>query len=101
MVWYGDQLCCIVIIIIFIFSILYQRGIYPPENFKREQKYGLTLLVTDDEQLKEYISNVLTQVKGLHVENILIKALSYFLQCLKNALWQFKTSFFCYFRLVV
>ena len=44
-------------------SILYQRGIYPPENFKREQKYGLTLLVTDDEQLKEYISNVLTQVK--------------------------------------
>ena len=47
-----------------IFSILYQRGIYPPENFKREQKYGLTLLVTDDEKLKEYISNVLKQVKG-------------------------------------
>lgn len=47
------------------FSILYQRGIYPPENFKREQKYGLTLLVTDDEELKGYISNVLKQVKGL------------------------------------
>lgn len=44
-------------------SILYQRGIYPPENFKRQQKYGLTLLVTDDEKLQEYISNVLKQVK--------------------------------------
>ncbi|XP_028393097.1 mitotic spindle assembly checkpoint protein MAD2A-like [Dendronephthya gigantea] len=44
-------------------SILYQRGIYPPENFKREHKYGLTLLVTDEEELKGYISNVLKQVK--------------------------------------
>lgn len=44
-------------------SILYQRGIYPPENFKREGKYGLTLLVTDDEKLQEYIDNVLKQVK--------------------------------------
>ena len=32
-------------------SILYQRGIYPPESFQRVSKYGLTMLVTSDEKL--------------------------------------------------
>ena len=45
-------------------SILYQRGIYPPETFTRVQKYGLTLLVTTDEALKAYLGEVLGQVKG-------------------------------------
>ena len=45
-------------------SILYQRGIYPPETFTRMQQYGLTVLVTTDEELKKYLANVLTQVKG-------------------------------------
>ena len=27
-------------------TILYQRGIYPPETFARVAKYGLTMLVT-------------------------------------------------------
>jgi len=44
-------------------SILYQRGIYPPETFSRCQKYGLTLLVTTDEKLKDYLESVLAQVK--------------------------------------
>ncbi|KAK6187895.1 hypothetical protein SNE40_005822 [Patella caerulea] len=44
-------------------SILYQRGIYPPESFTRVQDYGLTLLVSTDEQLKEYINNVITQIR--------------------------------------
>jgi len=45
-------------------SILYQRGIYPPETFTRVQKYGLTILVTIDDELKEYLANVLADVRG-------------------------------------
>ncbi|XP_061181166.1 mitotic spindle assembly checkpoint protein MAD2A-like [Saccostrea echinata] len=44
-------------------SILYQRGIYPPESFTRVQKYGLTLLVTSDDMLKKYLNTVISQVK--------------------------------------
>lgn len=43
-------------------SILYQRGIYPPETFARVQKYGLSMLVTTDEGLKGYLSSVLAQL---------------------------------------
>lgn len=45
-------------------SILYQRGIYPPETFTRVQKYGLTLLITTDPDLKNYLNNVVEQMKG-------------------------------------
>ncbi|EGB13070.1 hypothetical protein AURANDRAFT_19390 [Aureococcus anophagefferens] len=41
-------------------SILYQRGIYPPEEFKRVAKYGLSMMVTSDEGLK---SRILSQLK--------------------------------------
>ncbi|PVD38950.1 hypothetical protein C0Q70_01575 [Pomacea canaliculata] len=44
-------------------SILYQRGIYPPETFTREQQYGLTLLVTTNEDLQKYLKEVIGQVK--------------------------------------
>eukprot|EP01114_Cavostelium_apophysatum_P022627 TRINITY_DN8250_c0_g1_i1.p1 TRINITY_DN8250_c0_g1~~TRINITY_DN8250_c0_g1_i1.p1 ORF type:complete len:201 (+),score=35.65 TRINITY_DN8250_c0_g1_i1:157-759(+) len=43
-------------------SILYQRGIYPPEDFTRVNKYGLGMLVTKDEGLKKYLSGVLAQL---------------------------------------
>jgi len=43
-------------------SILYQRGIYPPETFKREPKYGLTMLVTTDDSLNAYLNQVLKQM---------------------------------------
>lgn len=45
-------------------SILYQRGIYPPETFTRVEKYGLGMLVTKDDGLKNYLNNVLKQLKG-------------------------------------
>ncbi|KAL7981949.1 hypothetical protein Chor_001006 [Crotalus horridus] len=45
-------------------SILYQRGIYPAETFTRVQKYGLTMLVTADSELKNYLNNVVGQLKG-------------------------------------
>ncbi|NXX23884.1 MD2L1 protein, partial [Podargus strigoides] len=44
-------------------SILYQRGIYPPETFTRVQKYGLTFLVTTDLELRNYLNNVVEQMK--------------------------------------
>ncbi|EGC38447.1 hypothetical protein DICPUDRAFT_28664 [Dictyostelium purpureum] len=43
-------------------TILFQRGLYPPESFTRIAKYGLPILVTTDETLKNYIENVLKQL---------------------------------------
>jgi mitotic spindle assembly checkpoint protein MAD2 len=45
-------------------SILYQRGIYPPDTFARNPKYGLSMMVTTDEALTTYLSNVLVQLEG-------------------------------------
>jgi len=44
-------------------SILYQRGVYPPETFTRVEKYGLGMLVTKDDGLKNYLNNVLKQLR--------------------------------------
>ncbi|CRK87902.1 CLUMA_CG001689, isoform A [Clunio marinus] len=44
-------------------SILFQRGIYPAENFTPVQQYGLTILMSKDEKIKEFLSNVLTQAE--------------------------------------
>jgi len=45
-------------------SILYQRGIYQPETFKRESKYGLTVLTTTDQGLLTYLSSVMSQMES-------------------------------------
>lgn len=47
-------------------SILYQRGIYPPESFKKASGYNLTLMVTADESLIAYLNNILRQLEGKH-----------------------------------
>lgn len=44
-------------------SILYQRGLYPPENFKTEENYGLNILMSTDNKIKDYLSTVLGQLK--------------------------------------
>eukprot|EP00240_Pyramimonas_obovata_P006939 CAMPEP_0118925388 /NCGR_PEP_ID=MMETSP1169-20130426/3272_1 /TAXON_ID=36882 /ORGANISM="Pyramimonas obovata, Strain CCMP722" /LENGTH=161 /DNA_ID=CAMNT_0006866663 /DNA_START=37 /DNA_END=518 /DNA_ORIENTATION=- len=49
-------------------SILFQRGIYPPETFERKKKYGLTMLVTSDTGLNTYLSNVLQQISDWLME---------------------------------
>lgn len=46
------------------YSILYQRGIYPPESFKQVQKYGLNMLVTADEKLDEFFQKFLQQLSS-------------------------------------
>jgi len=43
-------------------SILYQRGIYPSEDFIKVKKYDLPMVVTKDEGLKNYLQEVLTQL---------------------------------------
>lgn len=45
-------------------SVLFQRGLYPPETFKAEQQYGITLLISEDPQIKSFLNNLLTQSEG-------------------------------------
>mmetsp|Transcript_12153 Transcript_12153/g.29382 ORF Transcript_12153/g.29382 Transcript_12153/m.29382 type:complete len:210 (+) Transcript_12153:190-819(+) len=54
-------------------SILYQRGIYPPEGFERKAKYGLGMLVTTDESLKAYLVDVLSQINDWLMAKMLQK----------------------------
>lgn len=43
-------------------SLLYQRGIYPNEDFRQIKKYGLPMLVTTDSGLEKYLNDCLQQV---------------------------------------
>lgn len=45
-------------------SILFQRGVYPSEEFRAEQQYGLRLLVTKNEELKRYLETIIKQMSG-------------------------------------
>lgn len=44
-------------------SILYQRALYPSEDFHFVQKYGLSMLVTNDTSLQAFLHTLLSQVK--------------------------------------
>jgi mitotic spindle assembly checkpoint protein MAD2 len=45
-------------------SILYQRGVYAPETFKRVAQYGLSMMMTTDEGLVAYLQSILRQLEG-------------------------------------
>lgn len=45
-------------------SILYNRGVYPEDSFAKVKKYGLPLLLTQDEGVKTFISNLTSQLSG-------------------------------------
>ncbi|CAI0425725.1 unnamed protein product [Linum tenue] len=45
-------------------SILYNRAVYPEESFARVKKYGLPMLLTKDEGVKSFISNLNAQLSG-------------------------------------
>lgn len=52
-------------------NILYQRCIYPASYFEFEKKYGISLMVTKDQKLQEYLTNVLGQLdKWLMAGNV-------------------------------
>jgi mitotic spindle assembly checkpoint protein MAD2 len=43
-------------------SILFQRGIYPADEFARVKKYGMTLLMCQQEKVKGFIDTVTAQI---------------------------------------
>jgi hypothetical protein len=47
-----------------VFSILYNRGVYPEESFVKVKKYGLPMLLTQDEGVKSFIANLNAQLSG-------------------------------------
>ncbi|KAI9598349.1 putative mitotic spindle checkpoint-related protein [Syncephalis fuscata] len=51
-----------------IHSILFQRGLYPPEDFKMSKKYGLNMMISTDDSLKNYLKEVLTQLEAWMLE---------------------------------
>jgi len=54
-------------------SILFQRGIYPAETFQNHQQYGVTILVSIDDKIKEFLKNVLAQTQEWLAKNELDK----------------------------
>ncbi|KZC07406.1 PREDICTED: mitotic spindle assembly checkpoint protein MAD2A [Dufourea novaeangliae] len=44
-------------------SILYQRGIYPPETFEPSEHFGLFVLMSTDEKIKGFLDTVLGQIQ--------------------------------------
>ncbi|OJD22367.1 hypothetical protein ACJ73_06284 [Blastomyces percursus] len=45
-----------------IHSILFQRGVYPADDFTAVKKYGLNMLVSSDDQVKTYIKKIMSQL---------------------------------------
>ncbi|KAI8814506.1 putative mitotic spindle checkpoint protein [Cladochytrium replicatum] len=63
-------------------TILYQRAIYPSEDFNLVKKYGMNLLVSSDESVRAYVRQILTQAGWL-----LAKATNKLVMVLER--WQF------------
>ncbi|KAM0705666.1 hypothetical protein Q7P35_007026 [Cladosporium inversicolor] len=43
-------------------TILFQRGVYPPEDFSPVKKYGLNMMVSLDDQVKAYVKKIMSQL---------------------------------------
>jgi mitotic spindle assembly checkpoint protein MAD2 len=48
-------------------SILFQRGLYPPESFERRNAHGASVLVATHPGLHDYVTAVLRQLSGAQV----------------------------------
>jgi mitotic spindle assembly checkpoint protein MAD2 len=46
-------------------AILFQRGVYPPDDFHMVKKYGQTVLVTQDLALENYLEKIFKQIDTL------------------------------------
>ncbi|KAJ1933932.1 Mitotic spindle checkpoint component mad2 [Linderina pennispora] len=44
-------------------SILFQRGIYPMEDFKTTKKYGIDVWVSNDTQVQQYLKQIMDSVQ--------------------------------------
>ncbi|CAH1118018.1 unnamed protein product [Phaedon cochleariae] len=54
-------------------SILFQRGLYPPENFTAEEEYGLTILMSTDNKIKHFLTTTLGKLKEWLAEKVVNK----------------------------
>ncbi|XP_037816548.1 mitotic spindle assembly checkpoint protein MAD2A [Lucilia sericata] len=54
-------------------SILFQRGIYPAETFESTQQYGLTILMSKDPKIEEFLQKVLEQTEEWLAKNMINK----------------------------
>lgn len=45
--------------VFFIYRILFQRGVYPADDFHMVKKYGQTVLITQDLALENYLEKYL------------------------------------------
>jgi mitotic spindle assembly checkpoint protein MAD2 len=46
-------------------SVLYQRGVYPAEDFEATKKYGITVMTVKDLKLQVYLKDVLKHFTGM------------------------------------
>jgi mitotic spindle assembly checkpoint protein MAD2 len=60
---YSDSIV-VPMILSLLFLVCVCIGIYQPETFNREAKYGLTVLTTTDEGLLKYLAQVMAQVEA-------------------------------------
>ncbi|KAI9309144.1 MAD2-like 1-like protein [Cunninghamella echinulata] len=44
-------------------SILYQRGVYSSHNFDKTQRFGMTVIMSNNEELNDYIDQIIQQVR--------------------------------------
>ncbi|XP_034238896.1 mitotic spindle assembly checkpoint protein MAD2A [Thrips palmi] len=49
-------------------SILFQRGVYPPETFKTVENFGLSIFVSTDPKIISFVETVLNQMKDWLVD---------------------------------
>jgi len=49
-------------------NILYQRGVYPMESFKRTTAYGIPMFVSDKEEIADYVNKICEQVTAWLME---------------------------------
>jgi mitotic spindle assembly checkpoint protein MAD2 len=43
-------------------TILFQRGVYPPEDFTTVKKYGLNMMTSCDDQVRAYLKKITGQL---------------------------------------
>ncbi|CAN8074422.1 unnamed protein product, partial [Agarophyton chilense] len=52
-------------------TLLYLRGVYPPETFSPAQKYGVTVYVSTDRAVQRFLQSVLAQMRTwLHTSSL-------------------------------
>lgn len=76
-------------------SILYQRGIYPPEDFQLVKKYNLNVLITIDAEVKSYIRKIISQLHKWLVNGKISKLVVAIISKASGEvieLWQFDVS---------